>query len=165
MSSKTILIESLTMSDHVMKAYLGDLEDGDLLIHPVPGQHNIAWQLGHLISSEAGMLNGVRPVASPALPEGFEAAYGRDPELASSEDNSRYATKATYVELMDKQRKATLSLLNALSEEELAAPGPENLKQMVSTIGGVFQLIGSHALMHSGQFVSVRRGLKKPIAI
>ena len=165
MSSKTILLESLKMSDQVMNAYLGDLEDGDLLIHPVPGQHNIAWQLGHLISSEAGMVNSVKAGASPELPEGFEAAYGREPELATSGDNSRYATKATYMELMTKQREATLGLLNSLSDEDLAAPGPENTRRMVSTVGGVFGLIGSHALMHSGQFVVVRRLQKKPIVI
>ena len=165
MSSKTILLESLKMSDQVMNAYLGDLEDGDILIHPIPGQHNIAWQLGHLINSEAGMLNGVKPGASPALPEGFDAAYGREPEIATSEDNSRYATKATYLDLMKKQREATLAVLDSLSEEELAAPGPEGLRRMVSTVGGVFGLIGSHALMHAGQFVSVRRATKKPISI
>ena len=164
MTSKTILIESLQMSDHVIKGYIGDLEDADLLIHPVVGQHNIAWQIGHLICSEAGMLDGVRPGSSPALPEGFKEAYGREPEVATSEDNSRYATKATYIALMDKQREATLNLLNSLSEEELAAAGPENLKRMVSNVGGVFQLIGGHYLMHAGQIVSVRRALKKPIA-
>ncbi len=36
---------------------------------------------------------------------------------------------------------------------------------MWPTLGAVLLLAGSHVLMHSGQFVSVRRKLGKPIAI
>jgi hypothetical protein len=32
-------------------------------------------------------------------------------------------------------------------------------------VGATFGLVGEHVLMHAGQFVSVRKKLKKPVTI
>ena len=45
------------------------------------------------------------------------------------------------------------------------APGPEKSRAFMPTVGHVFSLAASHPLMHAGQFVAVRRHLKKPIAM
>ena len=56
MNAKDVLLQTIGMGDHILNAYLGDLSDADLLLRPVEGQNHIAWQLGHLISSERSMV-------------------------------------------------------------------------------------------------------------
>ena len=80
-----------------MTSYLGDLDDADLLVRPVEGMNHIAWQLGHLISSERGMVEAIRPGSCPPLPEGFEANHDR--EDTTSDDPARFLSKDDYLDL------------------------------------------------------------------
>ena len=52
-----------------------------------------------------------------------------------------------------------------MSPEELDTPSIEKLRSRVPTFGAVLLLIGSHYVMHSGQWVAVRRKLGLPVAI
>ena len=165
MHAKDAILSTYAMSERVVDRYLEDLSDADILVRPVPGQNHIAWQLGHLILSERGMLEGVKPGSSPALPAGFEEAHGRDEASTRSDDAARFLSKSRYQELMKAQRDATKAALAAASEADLDAPGPERMRQMAPTAGAVYLLVGTHVLMHVGQFVGVRRALKKPVAI
>ncbi|GAC1463837.1 MAG: DinB family protein [Isosphaeraceae bacterium] len=165
MQVKDAILTTLAMSERVQDRYLADLSDADLLVRPVEGQNHIAWQLGHLILSEHRMLEGIKPGSSPALPDHFEEAHGRDEESTRADDPGRFLPKEKYLELFQAQRAATKSVLAAMSDTDLDAPAPESLRQMVPTAGATLVLIGTHTLMHVGQFVSVRRKLKKPLAI
>jgi hypothetical protein len=152
-------------ADTILSRYLADLSDADLLVRPVPGQNHIAWQLGHLIGAERNFVEAIKPGLSPALPEGFEQAHGRDEATVASDDPKQFSPKETYLRLYQAQRQATLKLLDGLSEADLDAPAPERFRQFFPTVGAVMMLAGTHALMHVGQFVGVRRKLGKPIAI
>jgi hypothetical protein len=163
MNAKDVIRQSFGLNDSILNAYLGDLTDADLLLRPVEGQNHIAWQLGHLIDSERNMVEGIKPGSSPALPEGFSEAHSRD--ACTSDDPKQFATKQQYLELYQAQRAATKEVLEGLSDADLDAPAPERLRKMVPTVGGTFGLIGHHVMMHVGQFVSVRRKLKKPVAM
>ncbi len=165
MHAKDAITGTYDMGERVVGRYLDDLSDADLLVRPVAGQNHIAWQLGHLILTERNMLEGVKPGSSPALPAGFEEAYGRDDGSTKSDDPGRFLGKDRYVQLMKAQRDATRSVLAGLSDAELDAPGPERFRAMAPTAGAVMLLAGTHFLMHVGQFVGVRRTLKKPVAI
>src|SRR5438874_3001174 len=100
MHAKDAILATLATGDRVLNKYLADLGDADLLVRPVPGQNHIAWQLGHLIATERFMLEGVKPGSSPALPEGFTDAHGRDEASTCSDDPSRFLTKDQYLALM-----------------------------------------------------------------
>src|SRR4029077_991184 len=118
MHAKDAILISYGMNDNILNAYLGDLSDTDLLLRAVPGQNHIAWQIGHLISSERGMLEGIKPGSSPALPEGFDDAHSQG-EGSSSDDASRFLGKAKYLELFKAQRAATKKVLEGLSDADL----------------------------------------------
>jgi hypothetical protein len=165
MNAKDAILGTYAMGERVFSRYLEDLGDADLLVRPVPGQNHIAWQLGHLLLSERGMVESIKPGSSPALPAGFEEAHGRDEGSTKSDDAGRFASKAEYVELMKAQREATRALLAGLSDAELEAPAAERFQRMAPKVGDVLLLVGTHALMHVGQFVGVRRKLEKPVAI
>jgi hypothetical protein len=163
MNAKDVIRFSFGMSDRIVNSYLGDLSDADLLLRPVEGPNHIAWQLGHLIDSERGMLEAIKPGSSPALPAGFSEAHNRD--ATTSDDPNQFASKQQYLELYQAQRAATLKVLEELTDADLDAPAPERLRKMIPTVGATFGLMGQHVLMHVGQFVSVRKKLKKPVTI
>jgi hypothetical protein len=151
------------MSDYVLNNYMADLSDADLRVRAVEGMNPIAWQLGHLITTERMFVEGVKPGSCPPVPEGFAEAHGKG--TGQAEDTSKYRTKAEYLDLWKAQRAATKAVLDALTDEELDAPGPERFRRMAPTAGSVLNFAGIHALMHLGQFVGVRRLLQKPVTI
>lgn len=165
MNAKDVIRQSLDMGDSIVNGFLKDLDDADLLVRPVEGTNHIAWQLGHLIISERGMVEAIKPGTCPPLPDGFEEAHGRDEAATSSNDPARFRSKAEYLQLMQAQHAATKAVLDGLSEAELDAPGPESLRRMAPTVGSVMALTGNHVLMHVGQFVGVRRKCHKPVVI
>ncbi len=163
MYAKDVIRQTLDLNEMIVNKYLGDLDDVDLLVRPVEGMNHIAWQLGHLISSERGMVEAIRPGTCPPLPDGFEANYDR--EDTTSDDPARFLSRDGYLALFRAQRAATKQVLDSLSDEEMDAPGPERFRTMFPTVGNFFVLIGTHVIMHVGQFVAVRRKRNKPIAI
>lgn len=165
MKTKDAIRSVYGTADTLVNSYLGDLTDADLLVRPVPGQNHIAWQLGHLIGAERVFIETMKPGTSPPLPEGFDAAYGRDEEALTSDDPQRFLPKAEYLRLWKAQREATLGFLNTLSDTDLDAPGPERFRKFCPTVGSMMMLVGTHPLMHVGQWVSVRRKLGKPVVI
>jgi len=163
MNAKDAISNAMDLGYTVLKSYFSDMTDADLMRRPGPGCNHLAWQLGHLITSEAGLVNQVCPGAGPALPEGFAAAHGKD--KAGSDDASKFYTKQQYIDLLDQVRAASVAALKDLPEADLDKPGPEGMRRLCPTIGSFFNLIATHPMMHAGQFVPVRRALGKPILI
>ncbi|WP_406700329.1 DinB family protein [Singulisphaera sp. Ch08] len=163
MNAKDVIRQTLGHSELILKNYINDLDDAELRLVPIDGMNCIAWQLGHLISSERGMVEGVKPGSCPPLPSGFAENHGKNKGQADNAAN--YLSKDEYIALIKAQREATIAVLESLSDTDLDAPGPENLRRMCPTVGSVMLLTGNHYLMHLGQFVAVRRKLNKPVTI
>ncbi len=157
MNAHEAIKASMQMPDMICSGYLDDLTDEELLVRPVDGANHIAWQLGHLISSEHNMVEQVCPGSMPALPEGFAAGY--TPDSSKSDDPSAFLTKQEYVKLLAEQRAGTLAALEKLSDEDLDQPGPESLKRICPTVGAVFTMQPTHWTMHAGQWAIIRRKL------
>src|SRR5207247_8509 len=99
---------ALTSTQDMIGFYLSDLADADLLVRPAASANHIAWQLGHLISSEAGLLQQELPDAVyPELPAGFADRHSN--KNASLESAQGLATKAQYQDLFMKTRAATIA--------------------------------------------------------
>jgi hypothetical protein len=158
-AAKNLLHQSIEMGHMVTRAYIDDLTDAELLVRSVPGANHIAWQLGHMIGSVGGMLSALGRQA-PTLPDGFEAAHNH--ETSTSDEPGKFAAKAQYTALMDQVKAASLAAVDATPESDLDNPGPESMRPYAPTVGSVLMILGSHWLMHAGQFVPVRRKLGKP---
>ena len=152
---------TLTTSSMVLKSYVSDLDDAELMTRPGAGCNHLAWQLGHLIASECSLLDSLQPGAAAALPEGFAEQHSKD--TSGEDDPAKFHTKAEYLELFDKMQAATFAALDKASEADLDGPAPENYREMFPTAGHIYILIATHPMMHAGQFVPVRRALGKPI--
>ena len=161
MQTKDAIRGAMDFSSMVFNGYLADLDDQQLMCRPGEGCNHLAWQTGHLIASEVGLLEGICPGKAAKLPDGFAEAHSK--ETVSSDDPSQFQTKEQYMELMGQVREATLKALEEIPDEELDSPGPEHMREFCPTVGHVFLLIGTHPMMHAGQCVPVRRKFGKPI--
>ncbi len=161
MNAKDAFRSSSKLSSMVLKTYISDLDDADLMRRPGEGCNHLAWQLGHLISSEIHLLNNVVPGEGTELPDGFADAHSK--EQSNNDDPAGFHGKETYIELFDKVRAASLAALDAYAESDLDNPAPEDFRNFCPTMGDMFTLIANHPMMHAGQFVIVRRQLGKPI--
>jgi hypothetical protein len=160
-AAKNILRGAIESAHWITRAYVEDLADADLLARSVPGSNHIAWQLGHMLGATLGMLDAIGGETF-ALPDGFVEAHS--PETAASDDPAAFATKAEYLSLMDQAKATSLAAVEATPEADLDKPGPESMREYAPTIGAVLMLLGTHWLMHIGQFVPIRRKLgKKPL--
>lgn len=162
MTAKDCIRTSLEMAHWITREYLSDLSDADLFIRPVPGMNHLAWQLGHLVVSEREMMTQIGG-AMPDLPPGFAEAHSR--ESCGSDDAARFLKKDSYLALLRSMHDATLTALDAAPDARLDEPAPESMRSYAPRVGDVFRMIGEHELMHSGQFVAVRRKLGKPVKI
>lgn len=161
MTIKDLIRGAFASSELITGRYLDGLSKDDLMIRAVPGMNHIAWQLGHLIAGERQMVEMIRPGSSPALPEGFEALYST--KNTGDDDASRFLSPEEYKDLWKVQREATLALLDALPDEEFDR-ADAGFPPFAPTVGKLLNLAGTHAILHAGQFVAVRRKLGLPIA-
>ena len=160
MGPKDVILKNLDMSDFIIKKYLGDLSDADLKLEAVQGMHSIAVQLGHLIAGERMFIEYVSPGLSPELPAGFADSHS----LKAETTDRKLATKDEYLKLWDAQCAATKKSLNGVSDADLEDTRDGKLPPFAPTVGELLNLAALHPVMHSGQFVAVRRLLKKTIA-
>jgi hypothetical protein len=164
MNAKDAIAISLHGTKSILTTYLSDLADADLLTRPAAGANHIAWQMGHLISSEAQLVKGIVPNAAfPELPAGFAQAHA--PEATKSESTQGYLKKDQYLSLFDKTRAATLAALAQLPDADLDKPITGRMEKICPNWGAMFMLVSNHTLMHAGQFVVLRRKLNKPVLI
>lgn len=162
MNATAAIRTALNANHQVLKMYLADLSDADLLVRPTAGANHIAWQLGHLIVSETkGFLPFIPGATVPELPSGFAEKHTKD--TAAAEPAVGFCSKAEYLDLYDRVRSATLAALEKLSEADLDLPNTGPLKGFAPTVGSLLLMAGNHEMMHAGQFSVVRRKLGKSV--
>ena len=153
---------ALASTKDIVNWYLSDLSDADLLVRPAPGANHIAWQMGHLIYAERGMISGELPgTPYPELPAGYTEKHGKD--TAAQDPPRGFATKAQYLDLFNKVRQTTLDAVAKLSDADLDKPTTGQMARFAPKLGNLFILQANHTLMHGGQFSVVRRKLGKPV--
>jgi len=159
MNTKDVIKYAITSSQQIVSNFLSDLSDADLLVRAAPTANHIAWQLGHLIGSEASYFLAKLPGAPTVeLPAGFAEQHSNT--TAQQNPPTGFLTKAQYLELFNKVRGVTLAALDKLTDADLDQPTGWD---MAPTIGKVLVMISTHDMMHAGQFSVVRRILGKPV--
>lgn len=163
MDAKEAIKQTLRTTNMVVSSYLSDLTDADLLVRPGVGCNHIAWQLGHLIQSNASILDSIAPGSAPSLPDRFAQRHAK--EQAPCDDAKAFCSKSEYEALMAKVDEAVLAILDRMRDSDLDQPSPEHWRDMFPRVGDVMVLLATHSLMHAGQWVPVRRRLGKPVLI
>lgn len=162
MKASQVLEAALNGTQFLTNHYLEDLSDADLLTRPTSGANHIAWQLGHVIASEIGLVRGQLPTAAyPELPSGFAEQYTK--ETAAQDPPKGFLTKQKYLDLFNRVREATKATVAKLADADLDRQTTGNMAQFAPTLGAFLMLVSNHTLMHAGQFSVVRRKLGKPV--
>ncbi len=156
-----LLVEALRNGNGMLKMTLADMTDADLAQRPVPNANTGLWQLGHLISSEAHILNACACKTLVELPSGFAERYKKT--ATGENDPAKLGTKDELLGLLDKVRESSADWYATLTPEELDAPAPENIRRIAPSIGHAAHLLAAHAAMHLGQIQVLRRKLGKPV--
>ena len=157
MKVKDALKLSIDMGRMVASGYVEDLSDEELMQRPHPQCNHIKWQLGHLIAGEHTMIEQASPGSMPPLPAGFTERYTK--ETAASDDPTAFDSKAELLKAFEAQRAGTLAALEKFDD---AGFDRETGVEYAPTVGAMFELQGSHWLMHAGQWAVVRRMLGRP---
>jgi DinB superfamily len=160
MDIKDAIRSTFETADFLVEAYLSDLSPHELMMRPVPGANHPAWQFGHLIASERMLVEGGLPGSMPPLPAGFAERHNKD--TAGSDKPEDFLTKDEYFQLAKETRAATLKVLEGLSSADLDKPVSGRLPPFVKKVGDAFLTVGTHWIMHSGQWVVLRRKLGRP---
>ena len=140
------------MGKLISLAYLEDLTDAEMMKRPFPGCNHITWQVGHLIASEHSMIEKIAPGSVPPLPTGFAEKYTS--ETSKSDNPGDFHTKAELMAAFESTRAGTLAALARESDADLDKPTGVDY---APTVGAMYELQGSHWLMHVGQWAVVRR--------
>lgn len=145
----------------MLQTTLADFSDSDMLARPCPGANHAAWQVGHLICSETGLVNDASCGSMPALPDGFRERFTKD--TAKSDDPAIFLTKAQLLDQFARQRRVTVAWVRGLEEADLDRPAPERFRTFIPTLADLVMLLPTHVAMHMGQMQVTRRKLGKPV--
>jgi len=157
MDAKEALKLPIATGQMISTAYLGDLTDEELMHRPCEGGNHINWQLGHLLVAEHGMIEQAVPGSMPPLPEGFAEKYAK--ETSTSDDASAFLTKAELMEIFEKQRAGTMAALESIDPADLDR---ETGVEYAPKVANLFEMQGTHWVMHAGQWAVIRRQLGRP---
>ena len=160
MTLAEFLAGSLARTGDMLKMTIADFSDADFLVRPTPTANHTAWQIGHLIASESGM---VAACGAPKtdLPPGFAARFTK--ETAKLDDPKAFPTKKELLDLFDKVRNSSATFAKSLTDQDLAKPGPEQMRRMAPTVADLLNMSNHHIMMHLGQLQVIRRKLGKPL--
>ncbi len=157
MDIKQAVTSSLAPSDFLVDAFLADMTPAELLARPCNGANHIAWQVGHLIASERYLVDKVAPNKMPPLPAGFAEKHNK--QTAGIDDPKSFLAKEEYLRLKKEVRAATLKVVSELSPEDFDRPITGGIPPFLKTAGEVLLFLGSHWIMHAGQWSVTRRSL------
>jgi hypothetical protein len=160
MDFKHAVRTTFEMADLITQAYLADLTPQEMLIRPAPDANHVAWQLGHLIAGERDFVEAGVPGSMPPLPAGFAERYTKD--TAASDKPADFLSKEEYLKIAKDVRAATLKVLDGLNDADFDKPVAGNVPPFVKRVGDCFLAVGTHWIMHSGQWVVLRRKLGRP---
>jgi hypothetical protein len=161
MKTTDLLADGLTRNLGMLKMTLADFSDADMLVRPVLGANHAMWQLGHLIATEARLINMAMPGAVPQVPADFADKFTK--QTVANDDPKQFPTKAEALAQLEKVRAATVGWVRGLSDEVMSRPAPEAIQRIAPTVGDLPISIPNHVNMHLGQMQVIRRKLGKPI--
>ena len=164
MGPKDVIRKTLDMSDFIIKSYLSDLSDADLQLRTGRRHAPDRASARPPDRSRADVRgDGQTRRSRRPCPTGSQEAH--DLKNAAERRLEVFATKDEYIKLWDAQRAATKAVLETACRRRIwRILRAENCPRLLRPSAHVFNMAGVHALNHSGQFVAVRRMLKKPIA-
>ncbi len=141
-----------------LKRNLEGVSHEESLTRPEPGGNCMNWILGHVVLARGTVLKlaGGTPVFG-----GDDAAHysrGSDPKAGG-----KVLDLATLRGYLDDEQQQLLALLAGMSDEDLAAPLPEQMRRppLTGSVSDSLARLQNHEMYHAGQLGLLRKILGK----
>lgn len=126
-----------------------------------PSCNHALWFAGHMATSDNFFLSLVAPERSQKLPD-FQAKFGMGSQPTNQP--AEYPAPESVLQAMRERRAALLSVLDQMSDDDLAKKTPSGAPDFLPDVASVFELAIWHEGQHSGQVSVARRALgHKPL--
>ena len=147
---------------------VGDLTDQEMMFQPGPEVNHALWLLGHIVTSENGLI--LRWCAGQsAMPEEYQKLFfmGTTPQA----DPSLYPTKDEILQVLARVHPKAIEVVEGLTPEQLDER-PEGYDQMNPGAQQLFWCKGAciwhhatHESSHAAQITTLRRLMGKPYRV
>lgn len=154
-TANDVLANSLSASQAMLNRLCSDLTPAEYLHRPCAVANCAAWIVGHLVMTERMSLTRVGVTDQPALPEGFEKRFSRDPDAPKAAD---FGDVSILLPLFNLHRDRLIEAVKALPPEVIDRP-LETPHPFFSKTGEAINFMGIHTSMHAGQISMIRRTL------
>ncbi len=144
-------------SKNVVMALIMDMKDAPLTQPTPKGGNHPLWVLGHLVYSEANIVNDIMLGETNPLVKWKDIFGGGSEPVA---DLSKYPPFDELVAKFEEVRERTMTLLNGFTEADFDKPSkncPEDRDDFFGTVGKCFTVLALHPAMHFGQVSDARR--------
>lgn len=141
---------------------LEDIEASEWFHAPAPGLQHVAWQIGHLASSQVTLIHGrcFDKTPSDHIPARFRELFGKGSRPVA--DPSAYPAPTDIRRVFDRIHSEALELVKSISVDELERPASGDPHPMFITKGQCIAMVAMHESFHAGQIALTRRILGKP---
>ena len=135
---------------------LDDMKDSPLTQPTSNGGNHPLWVLGHIVYSEASLLDGF-VLGQPNRYAEWESLFANGTTPSTNADD--YPSMEELFGKFEEVRAATLAHLDTLSDDDLdqKSHAPEEFSAFFGTVGACYAAMASHVSFHAGQVADARR--------
>ncbi len=164
MNKLEMLIDRLQVARTWTKGLLTDVEESRWFDPPAPGVGHVAWQVGHLASSQVALIH-VRCFGreyTQHAPERFRQTFGKGSTPVA--DPTAYPPISEIRRMFDQLHRESIDLIRGMTDAELDEPTLGEAHPMFTTKAGAIGTAAIHETFHGGQIALIRRlAGKKPL--
>lgn len=153
-----VIVHSLSTGQMFINRGCEDLKPEEYLHRPCSGGNTTAWIIGHLVLTDRSTLGRLGVTDLPALPEGFEKRFSREPEAPKA---SEFGDVSVLVPLFNQHRQRVIDAVRGLPADALDRP-LDKPHPRFATMWEYLNFMGAHVTMHAGQITIIRRSLGRP---
>jgi len=154
---KQRLMQQLINARQMSERMLADFKTPQQWTHQVqPGVNHALWFAGHMAISDNFFISLVDPSQSREMGES-QRLFGVGSQPVN--DPATYPPAQDVLEQMRERRRTLLSILENLSDDDLARKTPTGSPDFLADFGSVFGAAAWHEGVHTGQLSIARRAI------
>lgn len=155
MSTKDSLARQLTAARRMTDLLLADFHTPQQWTKQVASQCNHAlWFAGHMAHTDNFMISILDPSQTKQI-DGFKERFGTGSIPSPRPED--YPPPQQVVDAMRERREKLLSVLQSMTDEDLAKPTPKGTPEFIPDYASIFETVVWHEGLHSGQLTVLRK--------
>lgn len=157
MTQLELLIDRLQTARGWTKSLLADIEDSRWFEMPAPGVGHVAWQIGHLASSQVALVHMrcFNMKFGDVLEESIIPTFGRGSSPVA--DKSKYPPLAEIRAMFDRVHGDTVKLISGMKDADLESAVAGDPHPFFKLKSGAIGMTAMHETFHAGQIAMTRR--------